>query len=203
MTAYIALIGFIAFMVGTPGPANLVAMLAGVSQGLRGTAGFIFGLIVGKIGLNLAIGFSFGVVLLANPVMQNVFNYASATYMIWLAVRSWPRSVNPARELHRKPATKFKFRDGVLVHPLNPKAWVMTVVAWGNFAPGLGSFSLQLTVIILSFALCQLIFHTLWCALGAHLGKSFAHSQSLAKTVILLTILVVLAALFYAPTSKF
>jgi len=91
MTAYLSLLGFIAFMVGMPGPANLVAMLAGVTQGLRGCTGFIFGLIVGKIGLNLFIGFGFGVVLAADPVLQTAFTYASASYMIWLAVRSWPR----------------------------------------------------------------------------------------------------------------
>ena len=53
MTAYLALLGFIIFMVGTPGPANLVAMLSGVTQGFVGSAGFISGLVVGKIGLNL------------------------------------------------------------------------------------------------------------------------------------------------------
>ncbi|MDA0845414.1 MAG: LysE family translocator [Proteobacteria bacterium] len=201
MTAYLALLGFIAFMVGTPGPANLVAMLAGVTQGLRGCTGFIAGLIVGKIGLNLFIGFGFGVVLTADPVLQTAFSYASASYMIWLAVRSWPRSVNPARNQHQNPAVKFRFRDGVIVHPLNPKAWVMVVLAWGHFAPALGDFSLQLPLVMLSFALCQLVFHSLWCALGAYLGKSFAYNQRLAKLMILLTILVVLAALVYAPSA--
>ena len=47
MAAYFALLGFIAFMVGTPGPANLLAMLAGVRQGLRGCIGFISGLVFG------------------------------------------------------------------------------------------------------------------------------------------------------------
>ncbi|MGB2095068.1 MAG: LysE family translocator [Candidatus Puniceispirillaceae bacterium] len=201
MTAYLALLGFIAFMVGTPGPANLVAMLAGVTQGLRGCAGFIFGLIVGKIGLNLFIGFGFGVVLAADPVLQTAFTYASASYMIWLAVRSWPRSVNPARNQHHTSAVAFRFRDGVIVHPINPKAWVMVVLAWGHFAPALGDFSLQLPVVILSFAICQLVFHSLWCGLGAYLGKSFAYSQRLAKLMIMLTILVVLAALLYAPPA--
>lgn len=201
MTAYLALLGFIAFMVGTPGPANLVAMLAGVTQGVRGCAGFISGLIVGKIGLNLFIGFGFGVVLAADPVLQTAFTYASATYMIWLAVRSWPRSVNPARNQHHTSAVTFHFRDGVIVHPINPKAWVMVVLAWGHFAPALGDFSLQLPVVILSFAICQLVFHSLWCGLGAYLGKSFAYSQRLAKLMIMLTILVVLAALLYAPPA--
>lgn len=201
MTAYLALFAFIAFMVGTPGPANLVAMLAGVTQGLQGCTGFISGLIVGKIGLNLLIGFGFGVVLAADPVLQTAFTYATTIYMIWLAARSWPRSVNPVRNQHHTSAVKFRFRDGVIVHPLNPKAWIMVVLAWGNFAPALGDFSLQLLVVIISFAAFQLVFHSMWCALGAYLGKSFAYDQRLAKFMIILTIIVILAALFYSPPA--
>ena len=201
MTAYLALLAFIAFMVGTPGPANLVAMLAGITQGLQGCTGFISGLIVGKIGLNLLIGFGFGVALAADPVLQTAFTYASTVYMIWLAARSWPRSANPVRNQHHTSAVKFRFRDGVIVHPLNPKAWVMVVLAWGNFAPALGDFSLQLLVVITGFATFQLVFHSMWCALGAYLGKSFAYDQRLAKFMVILTIIVVLAALFYAPPA--
>ena len=73
-------------MVGTPGPANLVAMLAGVTQGLQKCTGFISGLIVGKIGLNLLIGLGFGVVFAVDPFLQKVLTYASACYMVLLVV---------------------------------------------------------------------------------------------------------------------
>ena len=201
MTAYFALLGVIAFMVGTPGPANLVVMLAGVAQGLRGCAGFISGLIVGKIGLNILIGLGFGIVFANNPFLQKALTYASASYIVLLVLRSWPGSANSARNQNHILVTKFRFRDGVIVHPLNPKAWLMTMLAWGSFAPALGDFSLQLPVVILSFAFCQLIFHTLWCALGAYLGKTIAYKQRFAKLLIALTILVVLVTLLCAPLA--
>lgn len=201
MTVYLALLGFIAFMVGTPGPANLLVMLAGVTQGLQGCAGFISGLIVGKLGLNLFIGFGFGVVLAVDPFLQKTFTYASAFYVVYLVVRSWPRSFNLVKSQYHISAAKFRFRDGVIVHPLNPKAWVMVVFAWGSFAPALGDFSLQLPVVILSFAACQLVFHSFWCALGAYLGKCFMYNQCVVKLIIMLTILVVLVTLFYGPIA--
>ena len=201
MTAHLALLGFIAFMVGTPGPANLLVMLAGVTQGFRECVGFICGMAVGKLCLNLFIGFGFGVVLGNNPILQMVLNYCSASYMIWLAAKSWPHSVNAAGGQYRKSVGKFRFRDGVIVHLLNPKAWVMVVMAWGHFAPSLGDFSTQLPVVIFGFAVCQLFFHSLWCALGAYFGRSFACNQLLAKLMIILTILVVLATLFYVQPS--
>ncbi len=200
MTAHLALLGFIALMVGTPGPANLMAMLAGVTQGLRGCVGFISGMAVGKVGLNLFIGFGFGVVLGSNPNLQTAFTYGSAGFMIWLAIKSWPRSVNHAESRRYKTAVKFSFRNGVILHPLNPKAWMMVIIAWGHFAPALGDFSVQLSVTIFCFAICQLIFHSLWCALGAFLGRSFVYNQLLARVMITLTILVVLVSLVYTPS---
>ena len=189
-------------MVGTPGPANLMAMLAGVTQGLRGCVGFIFGMAVGKVGLNLFIGFGFGVILENSQILQTALTYGSAGFMIWLAIKSWPRSVNYKESWRYKTDLKFRFRDGVILHPLNPKAWMMVIIAWGHFAPSLGEFSVQLPIIIFCFAACQLIFHSLWCALGVFLSRSFVYNQLLARVMIILTILVVLVSLVYTPSVE-
>ena len=155
------------------------------------------GITTGVVGF----GFGFGVVLSTQPMLQTAFTLASATYMIWLAVRSWPRSLRKTPTQQSDPVTQFRFRDGVIVHPLNPKAWLMVVLAWGNFAPAVGDFTLQLPVVIGSFVMCQLVFHSLWCGLGAHLGRSLENNHRLTKILILLTILVVLTAFFQAPSA--
>ena len=193
MLAFFTLLAFVAFMVGTPGPANLILMLAGVRQGLRQCIGFILGLIVGKIGLNLVIGFGFGIVLAKAPVWQMLLSYVSAGYMIWLALKSWPAS--DAATNNAEPAQgHFHFRNGLFVHPLNPKAWVMCVLAWGKFAPAIGDFSLQLLVVILTFAICQLCLHSLWCWLGTIMGKSLRNNVRLTRTIIISTVIIVLIA---------
>ncbi|MEK9851211.1 MAG: LysE family transporter, partial [Candidatus Puniceispirillum sp.] len=111
MLAYIALLAFVVFMVGTPGPANLVVMIAGAKNGLRRSIGFIFGLISGKILLNLFIGFGFGVVLAASPEWQTGFSYCSAAFMVYLALRSWPKD----NASHDSPSLgqHFRFWDGI------------------------------------------------------------------------------------------
>ena len=195
MVAFLTLFAFVAFMVGTPGPANLIVMLAGVHQGLRQCIGFILGLIVGKIALNLLIGFGFGLVLAKAPVWQMLLSYVSAGYMIWLALKSWPAgdadtsNVEPAQD-------HFHFRTGFFVHLINPKAWVMCILAWGKFAPALGGFSVQLPVVVLTFAICQLCLHSLWCWLGAIMGKSLSNNLWLARMIIISTVAVVLIAVF-------
>ena len=193
MLAFFALLAFVVFMVGTPGPANLILMLAGVRQGLSQCIGFILGLIVGKIVLNLFIGFGFGLVLDKAPDWQILLSYVSAGYMIWLALKSWPASDVDSN--NAEPAQDhFRFRNGLFVHPLNPKAWVMCVLAWGKFAPALGDFSVQLIVVILTFAICQLCLHTLWCWLGTIMGKSLRNNVRLTRAIIISTVIIALVA---------
>ena len=180
-------------MVGTPGPGNLIVMLAGVRQGLRQSIGFILGLIAGKITLNLFIGFGFGLVLAEAPLLQMLFSYVSAAYMIWLALKSWP--VSDADTSNAEPVQDhFRFRNGLFVHPLNPKAWVMCVLAWGNFAPELGDFSVQLPVVIMTFVICQLCLHSFWCWLGSIMGKSLRNDVRLTRAMIISTVIIVLIA---------
>lgn len=193
MFAFFSLLAFVAFMVGTPGPANLIVMLAGVRQGLRHCFGFILGLIIGKIVLNVFIGFGFGLMLAKAPFWQMVFSYVSAGYMIWLALKSWPSHYTTVGQAE-PGADHFRFRNGIFVHPLNPKAWVMSVLAWGKFAPDLGDFSVQLPVVILTFAVCQLGFHSLWCWLGTVMGKSLHNNVALTRAMIIATVIIVVIA---------
>ncbi len=92
-----------------------------------------------------------------------------------------PTTAEPAQD-------HFRFRNGLFVHPLNPKAWVMCVLAWGKFAPALGDFSVQLPVIILTFAICQLCLHSLWCWLGTIMGKSLRNNVRLTRAMIISTV---------------
>ena len=58
--AFFSLLVFVLLMVGTPGPANMLAMIGGARLGLRECLGFIAGLTVGKIGVNVLFGVGFG-----------------------------------------------------------------------------------------------------------------------------------------------
>ena len=201
--AYIALLAFVVLMVATPGPANLVVMIGGSKQGLRACAGFILGLVSGKILLNIVFGLGFGLVLTNLPHIVTVIKFGGAGYMIWLALRSWnDRPTNG----HQRDT--YRFGHGLMVHPLNPKAWVMVTLAWSQFAPALGGFGefggfgVQLTLVTATFAAVQLVFHTLWCAAGAVTSKALQGSLLLTRILISLTILVVIWALSYDPSSS-
>ena len=188
--AYFSLLVFIILMVATPGPANLVAMIGGTRRGLPGCAGFILGLVAGKLALNIAFGIGLGVLLTSRPVMLDLVKYAGAAYMAWLALQSW----NPP-EQGAEPDREFRFHHGLIVHPLNPKAWVMLLLAWTQFAPALGGFWLQIVLVPVSFAVCQLVFHSLWCWAGGIMGRALPQSRLMTRGLVILTLAVVVWAL--------
>ena len=112
--------------------------------------------------------------------------------MIFLALRNWrasPRAKNEADILG--------FYAGLVVHPLSPKTWTMSTLAYTQFAPNFTTEFAKLALIPLSFLLAQFFFHSIWCYAGVLLKSRFANNTLLTRALIILTIMVVLVALFY------
>jgi len=185
----LALWVFIAAMVGTPGPANLLIMSVGARHGFLAAMPFNAGLIGGKFLLNLAMGLGLGWILIEYETLQTVLKYVSAAFMIYLASLNWHPRDNASLEKAVQPAG---ILAGLIVHPLNPKAWVMTILAWTEFAPHLGEWSAQMLIVPLSFAGAQCLFHSLWAAIGAGLSIQLNQSLWLSRSLVVLTIGVVL-----------
>ena len=190
--AYLSLLAFILFMVATPGPANLLMMIGGAQKGFASCIGFILGLVCGKVFLNLVFGLGFGFFLADQQLLVNGLKFVSAGYMIWLALQSWNDRV--AAGVGHSP---FTFRHGVILHPLNPKAWVMVILVWSQFAPALGALEVQLVLVTSSFAIIQLVFHTMWCFSGALLQTALPCSRWLTRSMIMITVGIVIWALFF------
>ena len=153
LDSYGALWLFIVLMVSTPGPANLLIMTAGAQQGFWRCMPFNLGLITGKLVLNSAMALGLTLLVQQHPGLAKVFALCSAAYMIWLALRGW--NAHLESQQHRRVLS---FRDGVLVHPLSPKTWVMVVLAFSEFMPVSPSFAEQYFLIPLSFALANWYF---------------------------------------------
>ena len=190
--AFFSLLVFVLLMVGTPGPANMLAMIGGARLGVGPCLGFIAGLTIGKVGVNVLFGVGFGLLLAEEAILLLTLKLLSAAYLAWLAIQSW----NP-QAIDGKDARKgLRFREGLIVHPLNPKAWVMSLLAWTQFAPDLGDFWQQTSLVCMTFATCQIFTHTAWCYLGSLIGRAIPNSLMLTRFLIVLTVGVVLWALF-------
>ena len=189
--AFFSLLVFVLLMVGTPGPANMIAMIGGARLGVGPCLGFIVGLTIGKVGVNVLFGVGFGLLLAEQAILLLALKLVSAAYLAWLAIQSWTPRATDGKDARKG----LRFREGLIVHPLNPKAWVMSLLAWTQFAPDLGPVQVQLLIVPLCFAACQLLFHSLWCWLGEKMAKALPNSLLMTRSLVLLTLGVVIWAL--------
>ena len=178
---------FIIFMVGTPGPANLLIMTIGSKHGMRTAMRFNMGLVSGKIFLNMAMAIGVGVFLTNQPVFLDVLKYLSGAVMIYLSLYTLRGQESGSEE-----ARNIGWCAGLIVHPLNPKAWVMTILAWTEFGPNLGSLGYQILIIGSSFAAAQVILHSLWALAGVLLSRALGKNVWLNRILVLLTCAVVM-----------
>jgi len=199
MTNYFPLWGFIILMVSTPGPANLLLMSAGAQRGFQRTLPFLSGLVMGKLALNVAMALGFMTMLLNSPRLLTTLAWISAGYMAYLALRQWTPPPDSART-----SNAMGFLQGLVVHPLSPKTWMMTTLAFSQFAPGfpteierlvvvpLSFLVFQVVVVVpLSFLVFQVVFHSLWCLAGAALGRIITRSVLVHRGLILVTLAVI------------
>ena len=178
---------FIIFMVGTPGPANLLIMTIGSQYGMGTAMRFNVGLVSGKIFLNLAMAIGVGVFLTSQPVLLDLLKYLSGAIMLYLSLRTLKDRASGS-----EVSKYISWRAGLLVHPLNPKAWVMTILAWTEFGPNLGGLFQQIVIICSSFAAAQLILHSLWALAGALLSRALGKNVWLNRVLVFLTCSVVI-----------
>lgn len=185
---------FAASQVGTPGPANMALMATGARFGFRAALPFVAGVALGKQLIIWPVGF--GLMELAGqaPWVFETLKWVSAAYIMWLA---W-RVANMRLAVDAADVAP-GFFAGLIIHPLNPKAWAMITAGFTAFtAPGTPVFEATFTIALILLGL-QLILHPLWTLAGDRVAASVSGTSAeryLMWTLALLTVLSVLFVLF-------
>lgn len=151
-----------------------MAMLAtGARFGLRPALPFVAGVVLGKQLIIWPIGFGLMALAQTQPWVFVALKWASVGYIFWLAYRVAFSSLKPGQAGDNPPG----FAAGLIVHPLNPKAWAMILTGFTSFASP-GTDRLETTAII---ALClmsvQIVLHPLWTWGGDWLARHVAGSK--------------------------
>lgn len=198
----VALISFMAFagsQVATPGPANMALLGTGARFGFRAALPFVAGVALGKQFIIWPIGFGLMNVADRAPWLFTMLKWACVTYICWLAWKVANMSLAVAGDSDQTPG----FIAGLLVHPLNPKAWAMVTTGFTSFVNP-GTPALQATATIAICLLCsQAILHPLWAFGGQTLARSVAGRRGekyLMWTLAALTVASVLFVLFTGGT---
>ncbi|MEP5155392.1 LysE family translocator [Planktotalea sp.] len=189
-----AFLVFAASQVGTPGPANMALMSTGARFGFKAALPFVAGVALGKQLIIWPIGF--GLMELANsvPWLFTALKYISAAYIIWLAWKVANLRLNTETEA-KAPG----FTAGLIVHPLNPKAWAMIIGGFTAFvAPGTPTFEATAVIAVYLLA-CQVVLHPIWTFAGHKIAHTVAGTRAetyLMWTLAALTVASVLFVLF-------
>ncbi|MEP2640097.1 LysE family transporter [Roseobacter sp.] len=193
--AVTSLVVFAASQIGTPGPAGMALMSAAARHGVRATLPFLGGVILSKQLVIWPMGF--GLMQLANdaPWLFETLKYVSAAYIMWLAWRVAHIRLGAAAQVSDAPG----FVAGLMVHPVNPKAWAMIIGGFTAFV-GPGTPTLEATATIAAVMLgCQMVLHPLWTLAGEAIARTVAGralEPYLMWTLATLTVASVLFVLF-------
>ena len=156
-------------MVGTPGPANMVLLSAGARFGLRPALPFVGGIVLGKQLIIWPIGFGLMTLAASVPWLFAVLKWGSAAYILWLAWRIAGSRIVPGQAGMVPGLTA-----GLIVHPMNPKAWAMITAGFTNFV-ALGTPPLTATIGIAGVLFgVQCLLHPIWCWGGERIAATVA-----------------------------
>ena len=191
----LSFIPFAFSQVATPGPANMAMMATGARFGFRAALPFVAGVILGKQLIIWPIGYGIMEVASQIPLLFEILKFLSALYIIWLAWRVANMRLSSGEPSVDAPG----FWSGLLVHPLNPKAWAMILVGFTNFVESDTTTFYATLYIAASLLIIQIICHPIWTLFGDRIAK-FIIGKKYERVFIwflaLVTVIFVLMALF-------
>lgn len=120
------MLGILAYAIGvmyTPGPINLLALHGGIQGKARSQIGFYFG--VGTAMLILFLLLSYAGNRLVNNQILPYISLLGCGYIVYLSFKVLKSKVTFSHQQFNP--TSLRFRDGLLMHILNPKALVATL----------------------------------------------------------------------------
>jgi len=148
---------FAAAMVGTPGPANMLILAASASFGFWRALPFIAGVVLGMQFVIWPMGLGLMALTQRFPLGFDTLKWVSVAYIFWLAYK-----ILGARLYAGVVQAPPSFLSGLAVHPLNPKAWAMTIAAFTSFvSPGTAPLKATLAIALGFFAV-QSVLQPLW-----------------------------------------
>jgi len=153
-------------MIGSPGPANMALMAAGATYGYRRSIPFLLGTNSGFFLVGVGVAAGLGTLFELFPAMRITFLILSAAYIIYLAYKIAFQAPNSGQG-----NAKAGYWSGVLIHPLNPKAWAMLITAYAQFSTPTLDPLVQFLIIQSIFQILGLILNSMWCYGGDLLNR--------------------------------
>nr|WP_287411511.1 LysE family transporter [Pseudodesulfovibrio sp.] len=197
LETYTAFAFFAIVMTGTPGVGNLTMMGIGQTTGFRSALPFLAGTVAGMFALNVFVGLGLGGLFLASPKIAWGMKIGGMGYICYLGWKLLTMQLAVGSVDKR-----FTFWEGVVLHPLNPKSWAMSVVGFSQLADPSVPPWMQMAIFVPTFMTSQALFHSTWGLAGVAIMRTLKSRRILVGVNCLLVVVMVGAtayALFLSP----
>ena len=151
----------------TPGPNNLMLMLAGTRFGFARTVPHLLGVTGGTVFIICVTYAGLGTLMLGHPLVLDGMTVACALYLLWMAAQLLGFGARAAAR--GSPAARsrpMRLHEAVMFQFVNPKVWTMAVAAASIAARFPFPPALSMTVVALTTAIVNSPCIALWAACG-------------------------------------
>ena len=171
----LALAGFAAVTLVTPGPNNMMLLASGANFGYRPTIPHLFGISFGFGLMVVLVGLGLMGLFELYPPLQTILKTVSVGFLVWLAWKI-AHAAAPGSGSDR-PARPITFFQAAAFQWVNPKAWTMALTAIAAYAPERSLFAVG--IVAATFLVIALFSGSLWALLGREARRLLADPRRL------------------------
>ncbi len=151
------------FLIVTPGPGVLSAAGVGAAYGIRSGLRYVLGLFIGNNIVVLAVVTGLAALVLATPAVRTVLFAVSTAYLLYLALRiAFAGSRVAFIEAQGEPGVM----AGILLQPINPKAYAVNTALFTGFAIYPEAFAVEVAWKLLIMNVIWVPIHVAWVWFG-------------------------------------
>lgn len=168
---------FIATMSFTPGPANLSLLSVGASVGLARALPYLFGIWAGGFFVIVAGALGLGALFVAWPEAYLALKFFGFAYICWLAWKL-ARAGFGGAAFEAAPS----FWAGLLLHPVNPKAYVQNVMVFTAFVAPAAPYGPQAAALVCISMGAMMMATSLW-GIGGDAIRRFVREPRVMRAI--------------------
>jgi len=169
---------FIAVLILTasPGPSVLLCMTTSITQGFKASIFAALGSLTAIIGIMTLSFTGLGVIVSSSEFIFSLIKWIGATYLIYLGYRAFTSTEHTYSRANKETLVQqissfSSYISGFIVGASNPKAILFFSALLPQFINPQASLLSQYFVLMLTFAMMEL----LWLVLYAYLGTKSSH----------------------------